>query len=122
MDYQFYYDVSGMPRAECEITAFGDWLSYDLANQSAQIEQLLTVIQQLSQRQIKSSTFEGREYCLNLNQDEVELSTHFVAYSDDTETLPEGTEIDETTDSGCGLEDLHGLLLAWQKFVTQGYT
>jgi hypothetical protein len=117
MDYQFYRDVTDKALAECEIEAFGDWLSHDLANNHSQITQLLDIIEQLENQQIKREKFRGKDYCLHLNQDEVELEALFVGFADE-DALPEGTEFEEPLLVGCGLEDLKHLLLAWQEFVS----
>ena len=116
MDYQFYRDITGKALAECEIEAFADWLSHDLAANQSQITQLLNIIERLENQQIKHEKFRGQDYCLHLNQDEVELEALFVGFADE-EALPEGTEFEEPLLVGCGLEDLKHLLLAWQDFV-----
>lgn len=116
MDYQFYRDVTDKALAECEIEAFGDFLSHDIANNHTKISQLLTIIEQLESQQKKHHKFSGQDYCLHLNQDEVELEGLFVGFAD-VDELPEGTEFEEPLLVGCGLADFKHLLLAWQDFV-----
>lgn len=116
MDYQFYRDITDKAVAECEIEAFGDFLSHDLASNQTQISQLLNTIEQVENQHKKHDKFTGQDYCLHLNQDEVELQALFVGFADEDE-LPEGTEFEEPLLVGCGLEDFKHLLLAWQDFV-----
>ena len=118
MDYQFYRDVTEKPLAECEIPAFGDFLSHDLASNHSQISELLKIIENVENQQKKHDKFTGRDYCLHLNQDEVELQALFVGFADEDE-LPEGTEFEEPLLEGCGLADFKQVLLAWQEFVHQ---
>ena len=116
MDYEFYRDIGSTPVAQCEISAFGDWLTSDLAANTAKIEQLMAIIDALQRAEKKAAVFTGNDYRLQFSQDEVEIAALFVGFADEDE-LPEGTEFEDPLIQGCGLDDFHRLLLAWQEFV-----
>lgn len=118
MDYKFYKEISGKPVAECEPEAstFGDWLTAELGNNSEAVTALLTIIEQLQSDELQSHKLKGNDYTLILDQDEAELHSHLGYWDEDAE-LPEGTELDQQTALGCGLEDLKELLLEWQEFI-----
>ena len=75
MEFEFRTDITGQPLAKCDLEceAFGDWLSNDYGTQRTKINQLLTLIEKLQQKQILSYSLEGREYYLNFENEEVEL-------------------------------------------------
>ncbi|MFC4700674.1 YacL family protein [Glaciecola siphonariae] len=118
MDYKFYKDVSSNPVAECEseVSAFGDWLSSEIGTCRDTVLNLLKVIAQLQSGQLTSHKLKGNDYTLNLDTEEAELHTHLGFYDEDIE-LPEGTELDQQTAVGCGLQDLKEMLEQWYAFI-----
>jgi uncharacterized protein YacL (UPF0231 family) len=118
VDYKFFREISGKPIAQCEPEAatFGDWLSHELGNDDSAVSALLGVIEQLQSQQLKSHKVKGHDYTLVLDQDEAELHRH-LGYWDEDMALPEGTELDQQDEVGCGLQDLKELLLEWSEFI-----
>lgn len=118
MDYKFFRELSGKPIAECESEAstFGDWLSNELSNDENAVCEILDMIEKLQSQQLSSHKVKGHDYTLILNEDEAELHSH-LGYWNEEEELPEGTELDQQTEIGCGLQDLKELLLEWRDFI-----
>jgi uncharacterized protein YacL (UPF0231 family) len=118
VDYKFFRDVSGKPIAQCEEEAatFADWLSNELGNDDGAVSVVLDAIEQLQSQQLKSHKIKGHDYTLVLDQDEAELHRH-LGYWDEDAALPEGTELDEQDEVGCGLQDLKALLHEWREFI-----
>jgi uncharacterized protein len=116
MDYQFYRDVTGRPIAECELGHFGDWLSHEIGDDMQAIQGLLANIVQLESKQKRRVVVNGKDYDLVLDQDEAELQFKTMLWQEDDE-LPEGTELDENLQIGCGLEDIKQLIEAWLDFL-----
>jgi uncharacterized protein len=117
MDYQFYRDLGSNPVAQCEVSAFGDWLTHDLADNRIKIEELIESVNLLQADLRQNIEITGKDYRLQLNQDEVEIAALFVGFADEDE-LPEGTEFEDPLIEGCGLEDFEHLLLAWRDFIS----
>lgn len=121
MDYQFLHNILGQPMAKCDLECepFGDWLTYDIEQDTKQITHLLDIVQQLQNKTISSYQHNGKEYHLLLDNDEVELilnNNHIqhMAPSEDDESQ----ELNELNiQSGCGLADFDALLKAWQLFI-----
>lgn len=116
MDYQFYRDIGSTPIAKCEISAFGDWLTYDIGTDVEKILKLNAMVDSLMVKEKKHAEFVGADYRLHFNQDEVEITALFVGFADE-DALPEGTEFEDPLLEGCGLDDFQHLLIAWQEFI-----
>jgi uncharacterized protein YacL (UPF0231 family) len=118
MDYKFVRDVTGTPFAECdaEASVFGDWLNNEIGSKPEAVAAVLQVIEQLQSGQLNAHKLKGRDYTLILDADEAELHSHLGYWDEDAE-LPEGTELDQQTATGCGLQDLKELLLDWHEFI-----
>lgn len=118
MDYKFFRDIGGKAFAECEseVSTFGDWLSNELSNNDEKVSAILDVIKQLQNGEFSTHKIKGHDYTLILDSDEAELHAH-LGYWDDDIALPEGTELDQQTAVGCGLQDLKELLVEWQRFI-----
>lgn len=117
MDYKFLRDVSGKPIAQCEeVSTFGDWLTDDLGGNSEKVSALLETISQLQTNQLSTHKLKGQNYTMVLDQDEALLHIH-LGYWDEDADLPEGTELDQQSAVGCGLEDLKDLIVAWEEFI-----
>lgn len=119
MDYQFFWDTTEQPVAKCELDMelFGDWLTNDIGAQLEQIQLLLAAIEQLLNKQQATFNYTKGDYHLRLDADEAELTSRFSQVFE--EELPEGTELDEHMACGCGLEDLHHLLINWRNFINK---
>lgn len=119
MDYKFYRDIDGKTLVECEPEAstFGDWLSNELGNNVAKVSDLLNTIELLQSAKLKNHKLKGHDYTLILDPDEAELHSH-LGYWDEDIALPEGTELDQQTAIGCGLQDLKELLVDWLEFIS----
>ena len=118
MDYQFFRDTGSTPFAKCEVSAFGDWLTHDVGEDKHIIDTLLALVDSLQQLKQKEAEFVGKDYRLQLNQYEVEIAALFVGFADE-DALPEGTEFEDPLLEGCGLDDFHHLILAWQDFISE---
>jgi uncharacterized protein YacL (UPF0231 family) len=118
MDYKFVRDVTGAPLAECDEEAriFGDWINNEVGHTPEAVSAILMIIEQLQTGQISTHKIKGHDYTLILDSDEAELHSHLGYWDEDAE-LPEGTELDQQTAIGCGLEDLKELLLDWHEFI-----
>ncbi|MDN4502809.1 YacL family protein [Alteromonadaceae bacterium BrNp21-10] len=119
MDYQFFHQADGLPKAEFSMgtEALGRWFTEELATDQQKITQLLTAIEQLEQQQIKDYELIGNEFSLRLNQDEIEIFANSTQALE-TEILAEDIYLYEQESScGCGLEDFLQVLLSWQQFV-----
>jgi hypothetical protein len=122
MEYQFLHNILSQPMAKCELECepFGDWLTYDVAQDTGQITHLLEIVAQLQNKQIISYQHNSKEYHLIFDNDEVELilnNNHIQNMTPAEED--ESQELSELQiQSGCGLADFYTLLKAWQQFIS----
>lgn len=121
MNYQFIRNLTGEPEALFEMgnEVFSHWFSDELAHNQPTLTTLFDAIDKLEQRQIKQFVLPGKEFCLSMDQDEVELRANILE-RDAPEELPEGTELyDQESMAGCGLEDFKQVLRSWSDFVAE---
>ena len=115
MDYEFRYNSQNLPVAEFSMghEAIGRWITDELGDSIAKIQELLSVIEQIENAQLAQKTIFGRELTLSLSQEDVEITA---AYDTDEE-LPEDTSLseDELTAS-CGLPDFKQAVEEWLLF------
>lgn len=119
MNYQFIRNLTGEPEALFEMgnEAFSRWFSDELGQNQLTLITLSDAIEKLEQRQIKQFVLPGSEFCLSMDQEEVELRANLLE-RDAPEELPEGTELyDQESMAGCGLEDFKQVLCSWRDFV-----
>ena len=81
------------------------------------IEQLLQDIERVQQGELELITLHSGGYTLQLGDDEAEISANVVQFDFADELEPDMAYYDEEQMSGCGLDDLRHLLLAWREFV-----
>ncbi|MGS2719059.1 UPF0231 family protein [Paraglaciecola aestuariivivens] len=118
MDYQFSRNLLGQAIATCELEceAFGDWLTNDLGSDKTQIKALIEIINKLQNQELNHYQHVGKDYHLELDTDEVELSLNNTQISDPNFNQEEHLGSDNTT--GCGLTDLLYLLNAWLDYLS----
>lgn len=121
MNYQFIRNLTGQPEALFEMgnEAFSRWFSEELGQNQLRLSTLFDAINKLEQRQIKQFVLPGNEFCLSMDQEEVELRANLLEI-DGPDELPEGTELyDQESMAGCGLEDFKQVLYSWSDFVAE---
>lgn len=121
MDYLFTRDLNAHPFAEFSMgaEAMGHWFNEELGCDKNKISQLLHIISQLQCKQLTSYKLKGKEYLLQLDSEEAEITSKWLA-NEAPEDLPEGTELyDQESIAGCGLEDFKHILESWQNFISE---
>lgn len=122
MEYDFTRDKEGRLTAELSMghEAFGHWLNSEghSEQQLADIEQL---VQRLQSGQLREQQLIGKEYSLQLTQDEAEIHANHQFYQDDfqDDELNELSQDDEQSFAACGLDDFAALLSEWREFVSR---
>lgn len=119
MEYDFFPSSLGSPIAEFSsgFEAIGDWMSNDIGADVEVIEQLLTMIDQLENRQKLEHEFISAQYLLHMDQHEVELKFKYdVQYSTQL-TAEEEHAMSIENGAGCGLTDLKIALQKWREYI-----
>ncbi|OOR98178.1 hypothetical protein B0187_09565 [Haemophilus paracuniculus] len=120
MEYQFTHTMHGvMTKCSMDHEAFARWINTEISENPIQ---LATIFEKIAL--CKKSTasdyewiFEGREYSLYLNADEVMVKANHLEDVFDEESLEEGFSFyDQESIAFCGLEDFEAFLTAYQKF------
>lgn len=119
MDYEFIKRADGVLQVKLAMghEAFGHWLNEEVATNLVTIEQLLQDIERVQQGELELITLHSGGYTLQLGDDEAEISANVVQFDFADELEPDMAYYDEEQMSGCGLDDLRHLLLAWREFV-----
>lgn len=124
MEYEFSRDtVSGGFHAKfsLEHEAFSNWLVEEVGNNSEQISRLFDSIDKIRANGCHEQTFQGREYLLTMDADDVTLQLnaacegHGSANGDGAEG-----ELSVNNDNfcaACGLEDFSMMLSSWKGFL-----
>lgn len=125
MDYEFWFEGrKPVARLPMEQQAIGRWLTDEIGNNRQQINTLITNVEQLLAGGLSEYRWQGRETLLVLNRDEAEVIAHALLQDDDLSlddsslNEPELDLHDSDQRGGCGLEDFHALLHAWQAFIS----
>ncbi|UTW11323.1 YacL family protein [Marinobacterium rhizophilum] len=120
MEYTFGRDDIGRYFAEFSMghEAFGRWLNEELGQDPQRLEQLLSVIEQLHNRQIREYRLDGSEFSLELDREEVRVRAHSLDDSADDTGLEDLEFYDDELEAGCGLDDFRDVLKAWHKLIT----
>ncbi len=123
MEYEFLHDaITGEAKARfsLEHEVVGPWMEVELGHDSSKLTQLLTAIDQVEKGQQTEVVISGYEYCVAINQTDVEIKTN--ASLNGAEPLSEmlTTEhihFDQNESAACGIDDFRTLLLSWAKFT-----
>ena len=150
MDYQFTKDIDRTPVAKCsmEHEAFGEWLTVDIKDQKAVIEQIISQANSLARNPGLNWQLTTDHYHLTLtSEDAILRASHLFnstdsfgdfdnsfssqahdEYQGDTLFGDAGFEEDElSTDDQhgsamCGLEDFQDLVEGWKDFIESLWT
>lgn len=121
MDYDFTRDIYGNVCAEFSMghEAIGSWLSEEVGDKSALIEEIIHAVEQLKARQRFDYSREGHEFDIEISMDEAIVRAHSLDIVDDADMPDEEMDFyDEESFARCGLDDFAGLMSGWQQFVT----
>ena len=119
MDYEFIKQVDGRLRVKLAMghEAFGHWLNDAIASNLTLLADILRDVERVQQGEVEMLTLHSAGYTLQLGDGEAEISANVVQFEFGDELEPDMAYYDDEQMSGCGLEDFHRLLLAWQDFV-----
>lgn len=118
MEYQFTHTMHGIV-AKCSMDheAFARWLNSEIAEPSKLID-IFTEIEKCRNSPNYEAIFEGHEYSLYLNVEEVIAKANNMEMND-FEQMEEGFNFyNEESIAFCGLEDFEAFLRAYLRFAT----
>lgn len=120
MEYQFTHTMHGVV-AKCSMDheAFARWLNTEISADPKQLHDIFTEIAKCKISPNYEAIFEGREYSLYLNAEEVMAKANNLEMDiDDFEQMDEGFNFyDDESIAFCGLEDFEAFLAAYDKFL-----
>lgn len=120
MEYQFTHTMHGVV-AKCSMDheAFARWLNTEISSEPKQLHDIFTEIAKCKISPNYEAIFEGREYSLYLNAEEVMAKANNLEMDvDDFEQMDEGLNFyDDESIAFCGLEDFEAFLAAYDKFL-----
>lgn len=120
MEYQFTHTSYGVV-AKCSMDheAFAHWLNSELSQNPEELSTLFNEIEKCKISPQYEAIFEGKEYSLYLNADEVMAKANNIEMEMETfDQLEEGFDFyDEESLAFCGLEDFEAFLKAYQQFL-----
>lgn len=124
MEYEFSHDtVNGGFHAKfsMEHEAFSSWLVEEVGSNAQQIDNLLLSVNKIRQHNTHELTFQGKEYLLTLNEDDVTLQLN--ASCDGFGSINSEQRTDELSINHdnfcaeCGLDDFSKMLSSWKGFL-----
>jgi uncharacterized protein YacL (UPF0231 family) len=125
MEYEFSRDpVKGGYHAKfsMEHEVFSAWLVDEVGNDSSQIDSLFQSVEQIRNNGCSQKTFEGREYLLTLNKQDVTLqlnaSCEGLGGAIGTEFEEDISINNDNFSAACGLDDFSMMLDSWQDFLS----
>ena len=126
MDYEFTYDDHGHPSLSLDMgqETTANWLNSEIGTDIVKLQQLLDIIDELKAGTREKYEVKNRRFQLVLNRDEADISELHNGINEQTtedglDYAEEGLTIyEDESISGCGLDDLEDLLLAWQDFIS----
>lgn len=120
MEYQFTHTMHGVV-AKCSMDheAFARWINSEIAHDPSDLPEIFTQIAFCKKSPTYKAVFEGKEYSLYLNADEVMAKANNIDMDfDDFEQMEEGLNFyNEESVAFCGLEDFEAFLMAYVKFL-----
>ncbi|QLB21355.1 hypothetical protein A6B43_07390 [Vespertiliibacter pulmonis] len=120
MDYQFTHTMHGvMAKCSMDHEAFAHWLNTEIVQNFIELQDILTEITKCKLAPNYETIFEGREYTLYLNAEEVMVKANNLAMDiEDFEQMEEGFNFyNEESIAFCGLEDFEVFLQAYDRFT-----
>lgn len=119
MEYQFTHSVHGVV-AKCSMDheAFARWLNTEVIPESNIVDTIFIEIAKCKRHPQYESVFEGREYSLFLNAEEVMVKANNIDdFFDETEMEQGFNFYDDESIGFCGLEDFELFLQAYDQFT-----
>lgn len=121
MEYQFTHTMHGVI-AKCSMDheAFARWLNTEIAENPKDLGLIFEEIDRCRAAYPNhyECVFEGREYSLFFDTDEVMVKANNLDDAFDEENMEDGFQFyDQESISFCGLEDFEVFLKAYQKFL-----
>lgn len=120
MEYQFTHTMLGVV-AKCSMDheAFARWLNTEITQNPANLDDIFKEIARCKASPNHEAIFEGREYTLYLNAEEVMAKANNLDMAfDDFDQMEEGFNFyNEESIAFCGLEDFELFLNAYQRFI-----
>lgn len=123
MEYQFTHTMHGVV-AKCSMDheAFADWLNTEIVPRPETLSAIFKEIGRCQENYPNNyeAIFEGREYTLYLNNEEVIVKANSMEMPfDELEDIGEGLNFyDAESVASCGLEDFEAFLIAYHQFIT----
>lgn len=121
MDYRFFYNERQLPcaRLSMDHEAFGNWLTDELSNDSARLQEILTVVREIEQGERTEFEWKGHDFLLHLDRDDAEVVALELLQNHSLEELAEEDMdfYDAESRAICGLEDFRDLLIEWRDFL-----
>lgn len=120
MEYQFTHTMHGVI-AKCSMDheAFAHWFNLEFRQEPTSLSTLFDEIAKCKGSPNYEAIFEGREYSIYLNAEEVMAKANNIEMSsEDIEELEEGFHFyNEESLAFCGLEDFEAFLRAYERFI-----
>lgn len=120
MEYQFTHTMHGVV-AKCSMDheAFARWLNTEISPDPKGLREIFFEINKCKQSRNYEAIFEGKEYSLYLNAEEVMAKANNIDMDvDDFEQMEEGFNFyNEESIAFCGLEDFEAFLQAYERFA-----
>lgn len=121
MEYQFTHSMHGViARCSMDHEAFARWLNTEITENSKDLSLILIEIERCKQAfpNQYQAVFEGREYTLILDSDEVIVKANNLEDPIDEDLMEEGLQFyDQESIAFCGLEDFEAFLNAYREFM-----
>ena len=121
MEYQFCRDLIGAPEARFSMDheAVGNWLLIELGTSSSKITQLITIVDDLINKDRWEYHLEGQEFHLKLTREQAEVNAALLATNMDCDEMEDMDYYDDESTSHCGLDDFKTMLESWLEFISR---
>ncbi|QNS14945.1 YacL family protein [Mannheimia bovis] len=121
MEYQFTHSIHGIV-AKCSMDheAFARWLNTEITGNPKELETIFAEIEKCRAAfpNHYECVFEGREYSIYFDYDEVMAKANNLDAAFDEEEIEEGFQFyNEESIAFCGLDDFEKFLKAYQHFM-----
>jgi uncharacterized protein YacL (UPF0231 family) len=118
MDYEFRRDPFGGYRARFSMghEAIGQWLIDEVGKDEEKLDELFSIIDQLSNHTRTEYLLHGGDYSLLLTHEEAEVKANVLNIELD-EDLDDLAYYDDEQLAMCGLEDFAQVLGSWRAFI-----
>ncbi|AKO45786.1 YacL family protein [[Haemophilus] ducreyi] len=120
MEYQFTHSIHGIvAKCSMEHEVFARWLNTEIIGHTQNLHNILAEIEKCRAAfpNHYECVFEGQEYSLYFDCDEVIVKANNLAMAIDEVIVEEGLQLyDQESVAFCGLEDFERFLQAYHKF------